>query len=145
MTAVPCLKLAVLSALALLAACAAPAPVPSVGEIVVSSASFAGTNTTQIFSDGTVIRTTANPGLAPIRSITHTMPDSYRNAAAVLMAKGLVTRNALKPQAKPCLDYGTDQVTAVPAVGGFDTASATCPDAALSGLMSDVLATLGQP
>lgn len=145
MTALPALRFAGLSALALLTACAAPAPVPAVGEIVVSSGSFAGTNTTQIFSDGTVIRTAAQPGRAPIRSITHAMPDAYRNAAAVLVAEGLATQRALKPQERPCLDYGTDQVTATPPVSGFDTASAMCPDAVLSGLMSDVLATLGQP
>ena len=130
---------------ALLAACAAPAPVPAVGEIVVSSGSFAGTNTTQIFSDGTVIRTTASPGLAPIRSITHRVPDAYRKAAAVLLAEGPATRSTLKPHRIPCLDYGTDQVTATPPVGGFDAASATCPEAALSDLMAHVLATLGQP
>lgn len=128
-----------------LASCTAPAPVPQTGEIVVASSGFAGSSGTQIFSDGTVIRTTATPGLAPIRAITHGLPDTYRKAAAILAAEGIAARRAIKPQAQPCLDYGTDEVAASPPVAGFDKATATCPDAALQALMSHVLATLAQP
>lgn len=127
------------------ASCGAPKPFPAVGEIVVASGGFSGSSSTQIFSDGTVIQSTAVPGGVPIRTVQHAMPDVYRKAASVLAAEGLATRRALKPQAEPCLDYGTDQVSATPPVAGFDRVSAACPDPALSTLMAHVLATLARP
>ncbi len=134
-----------LMAALVLSSCAAPAPLPVAGEIVVASGGFFGSSSTQIFSDGTVIVTNATPGQAPIRSITHGLPEAYVKAAAVLAAEGPATQRAIKPHAQLCMDYGTDQVTASPPVAGFDTATAACPDAALSDLMDHVLATLAQP
>ncbi len=128
-----------------LTSCAAPAPLPQAGEIVVASGGSFGSSSTQIFSDGTVISTHAVSGQVPVRAIRHGLPEAYRKAAAILAAEGLASRRAIKPQVRPCLDYGTDQVSAAPPIAGFDKAVAACPDAALQALMSDVLATLAQP
>ena len=58
------------------------------------------------------------------------------------MAEGRATQAALKPQTAPCLDYGTDQVSAAPPLAGFDHVSAACPDPAITALMGHVLASL---
>lgn len=146
MRLLPCaLRKVLLSGALVVSACTEPASLPSAGEILVASGGFFGSSSTQIFSDGTVITTSAEPGKAPIRSITHATPDVYRRAAAVLAAEGAATLHAIKPQKLQCLDYGIDQVSASPPIAGFDKAVSACPDAALSALMSHVLATLAKP
>ena len=113
--------------------------------ITVASGSFFGSSSTQIFADGTLIGTTASDGKPPVRVVQQGGPGAYAKAAAVLAAEGAATKRAIKPHAQQCLDYGMDQVSATPPVAGFDQASSACPDAAMSALMSHVLATLSQP
>ncbi len=64
---------------------------------------------------------------------------------AVLAAKGPAAKAAIKPQAEQCMDYGTDMVRATPPIAGIDYISAACPDAAMAGLMSDLLAAIAAP
>ncbi len=131
----------------LLSACDAVTPEPSAetAVITVSTGSFFGSSSTQIYADGTLISTNASAGKPPVRVVQHAAPGTYAKAAAVLAAKGAATRRAIKPHAQQCLDYGLDQVTASPPVAGFDLASSACPDEAMAALMSHVLATLSQP
>ena len=130
----------------LLSACDAPHPIkPGTPVIVVASASFSGSSSTQIFADGAVISDRTTPGRPPRHSVQHGPPEAYMRAAAVLRAEGKATLRALKPAPDQCLDYGTDQVTATPPVAGFDQASAACPDAGLIALMDHVLAALAPP
>ena len=147
-------------ALPVLCACAAPATeppyvdpsdrstmglAPGVKMIEVSSASFSGSTSTRIYADGTVIGDTSAPGQKPEHNVQHVDPAAYARAAVVLGREGLKAKAAIKPQAQQCLDYGTDLVRAVPPVAGFEQATASCPDMAMSGLMTHVLAALAHP
>ena len=137
------MKALALLPLLILAACAAPPPATRVAMIEVTTASFHGSTSTQIFADGTRIddvgRTDGGP---PSHSVTQISPEAYARAAAVLARDGAKTKAALAQQAVPCMDYGTDLVRADPAVAGFDQVTTSCPDVAVSALMADVLSAL---
>ena len=140
------MKTLALLPLLVLAGCAPPPPAPGLAVIVVSSSSFHGSASTQIFADGTRIEDVdrAEDG-PPSHSVTQGSPGVYTKAAAVLARAGLTAKAAMKPHPDLCLDYGTDLVRAVPPIAGFDLVRTQCPDAAVSELMAEVLAALTQP
>ena len=114
--------------------------------IEVTTSSFHGATSTQIFADGTRIDDVGRAGgEPPSHNVTQGSPSVYTRAAAVLGREGAKTKAALQPQAAPCMDYGMDLVRADPAVAGFDQVSTNCPDEAVSALMADVLSALAPP
>ena len=110
--------------------------------ITVASGSFFGSTSTQIYADGTVVLETVRPDKPGLHRVQKATPQAFVAAAAVIAAEGAKTKAAVKPEAAQCLDYGTDLVTASPAIAGFDGVSANCPDAAVTALMDHVLAAL---
>ena len=72
-------------------------------------------------------------------------PGLYAKVAALVAATGPGVQVAAPGAENLCLDYGQDRVTAMPHIAGFATASASCPEPAMSAFSQQVLAAISLP
>ena len=69
----------------------------------------------------------------------------FARAAAVLASRGQTVRFALRSAGAPCPDYGSDLVTATPPIAGIAALSSSCPNRALTNLISDLETAMALP
>lgn len=110
-----------------------------------SGGAFSGSYSTTVLADDTVVSQTSGPfGEGSTTDVT-VIAGAYERAVAVLVSQGNAVAAGLRPEEEPCLDYGTDLVTATPAVGGFSDAGASCPNEAVLALLTAVNQAISGP
>ena len=83
---------------------------------------------------------------APADPAAVTIPGSFDRVVRILATEGVEVQHALAGQGDQlsCPDFGTDAVTATPAVAGFSGVSAGCPEDRVSALMSRLHAAVAE-
>jgi len=112
---------------------------------VYSGSGWSGYTQTRVYADDSIGTESAPPGGTPLsRTVVQGASGTYARVADLVARRGPGAGAARKDQDQMCMDYGTDAVTAVPPVGGFASVSASCPDEAVSALMTAVLSELSR-
>jgi hypothetical protein len=133
-----------LYALLLLGACAqavAPVAPDNSASVTVSSGGIMGWFTSTVYVDDRVLAKRFDQGKDSPETTT-VVQGAYARAVAVIAAEGAATLAHAKPGPEVCMDYGTDLVRIEPPTAAFDKVASDCPDAAVTALISHVLAAM---
>ena len=115
-------------------------------EVYSGNGTFSGFAQKTVYSDDTVVVAfSGEGGRGQRRTVTQAPPGLYDKVVALVAAEGPSVRVTAPGDAHLCLDYGEDRVTAQPAIGGFSSISASCPEPAMTDFATRVLNAIAVP
>lgn len=143
------MKLRVFSMM-LLAGCLAITQVPAEGtpfvEVYSGNGAFSGFVQKTVYADDTIVTASSEEGGRNQKTtVVQGRPGVFAAVSALVAAQGPGVRVTAKGEDNTCLDYGQDRVTAQPAVGGFASVSASCPEPAMQAFFHSVLDAMAAP
>jgi hypothetical protein len=107
---------------------------------------FAGWDVTRVYAGDVLVAEHAGPGGENLsRSVRQGEPGTYDRVRALVLREGPKVARRLPRQREDCMDYGADSVALVPAEGGFDRLSRTCPDQTLLAFQQQVADAIAAP
>lgn len=132
------------AALMVLAACGPKGPPPGTPYVEVSNTgSIHGADVLRIYQDEQVFTQIRDGGPETTSERwSRAAPGTFVTVAALVAADGPGVVARMEQEDAPCLDYGTSAVFAVPAIGLFAGAEASCPDPMLGTFMDELRAAI---
>ncbi|MEZ5798485.1 MAG: hypothetical protein R3D63_14050 [Paracoccaceae bacterium] len=114
------------------------------GQISISSGgSFSGGHTTTVYADDRIEVSTSGPfGEGAQSKVSAGRLGVFAEVSAVIAAEGPAVARAVNPASPACEDYGADTVSASPAINGFSSVAATCPDDRVQAFQNRLVAVI---